>query len=895
MNVFSKITLESLKKNRMRTIVTIIGIMLSTALICAVTTTFTSMLTYGRNIVEYEEGSWHGGTKDITYGEYESIASEDKVKDAVFAKELGYSPINETKKYRSYIYMLEGNSDFFDMMAIRPTSGRLPENSDEIILSDMLNINYDTNYKLGDKVTFDIGSRWRDGIKLSIYDQNVEYNGSDFDSIDENYVPEKTKEYTIVGFFSEPNFTRTSIGSSAYVSSSFVYSLTGSSNEIEEDSTGQMYFIMKKPSDVYDFMEDNGIKGSTNNELLALYGASRYESFYKFMYGIAAVVIGLIMLGSIVLIYNAFSISVAERTKQFGLLSSIGATKKQIRRTVVFEGFAVSVVGIPLGIILGISGMAVTFHCISSLFSDIIGTDAKLRLVISPIAILAACLIAGITVFISAKIPSIRATRITAVEAIRMNSDIKHNKKHIRTPKIIYKVFGLPGMLAQKYFKRSKKRYRSTIISLFMSIVLFVASSGFTDYLVESAHTSFETTNCDIEVEISKPKDSDAEYDYDEILKKIESLNSVDKAIYLYVTGAMCTVPDEYVNPEIADDTTILGNKLMWTIMLFLDDDYFEEMLDENGLDRADYFDTDKPVGLVRNEKEIFDYDKHKFVKVEVFKNFPVNIKRISLKHIDGYYADYSSVDDQQGVAYYNDDGDELIEKRYPVSEVLTIKDAMIKDSIKSKPMVGGNIESGCLMFPYSMRDKLQSEEYNEYVSYCIKTDKHNDADRDLAELLDNIGIENYHITDYAEDEETARNIILIVKVFSYGFIILISLIAVANVFNTVNTNVLLRRREFAMLRSVGMSQNGIRRMLNYECIMYGTKALLYGLPASAGVTYLIYRATTNMLETSFRMPWKAVFIASFSVFAVVFATMLYSMQKIKYDNTVETLKNENI
>ena len=123
----------------------------------------------------------------------------------------------------------------------------------------------------------------------------------------------------------------------------------------------------------------------------------------------------------------------------------------------------------------------------------------------------------------------------------------------------------------------------------------------------------------------------------------------------------------------------------------------------------------------------------------------------------------------------------------------------------------------------------------------------------------------------------------------------LISLIAAANVFNTITTNINLRRREFAMLKSVGMTAKGMNKMMNFECIMYGTKALIYGLPVSAGVTFLIYRAINEGIDTDFFIPWRAVIIAVLSVFIVVFSTMMYSMSKIKKDNPIDALKNENI
>ena len=178
---------------------------------------------------------------------------------------------------------------------------------------------------------------------------------------------------------------------------------------------------------------------------------------------------------------------------------------------------------------------------------------------------------------------------------------------------------------------------------------------------------------------------------------------------------------------------------------------------------------------------------------------------------------------------------------------------------------------------------------------YFIRSDDIHKGFEELQKAMKEMKMDDLYIHNYAKNAEDERNAALIVKVFAYGFIVLISLIAAANVFNTITTNINLRRREFAMLKSVGMTQKGMRKMLNYECILYGSKALIYGIPASAVITYLIYGAINKAIDTPFTMPWKAVGVAVLSVFLVVFVTMMYSMGKIKKDNTIDALKNENL
>ena len=148
---------------------------------------------------------------------------------------------------------------------------------------------------------------------------------------------------------------------------------------------------------------------------------------------------------------------------------------------------------------------------------------------------------------------------------------------------------------------------------------------------------------------------------------------------------------------------------------------------------------------------------------------------------------------------------------------------------------------------------------------------------------------------DEAESKEAEKMLILVIDIFSYGFIILISLISVANVFNTISTNINLRRQEFAMLKSVGMTGKGFRKMMNYECALYGLKGILYGVPVSCLISWFMYSAMDQGINTKYVIPWQGILVSSICVFLVVFATMLYSMSKVKKDNTIEALRNENL
>ncbi len=228
----------------------------------------------------------------------------------------------------------------------------------------------------------------------------------------------------------------------------------------------------------------------------------------------------------------------------------------------------------------------------------------------------------------------------------------------------------------------------------------------------------------------------------------------------------------------------------------------------------------------------------------------------------------------------------------------------------EAPPLFANEQDNPQLFFPYSFMDDIFSSldrdrEYNNISGIPLsekaskymlfKCENHTETYEAMRKLLDDKGISSDSIMDYAANMENERALVTVMNVFAFGFITLISLIAAANVFNTISTNINLRRREFAMLKSVGLTPESFRKMMNFECLLYGVKGLLYGLPVSFLVTLLIYRTISNGLDASFYIPWYSIATAVFSVFLVVFATMLYSMNKIKKENTIDVLKNENV
>lgn len=906
MSIFNKVTLEILKKNKTRTIVTIVGIILSAAMFTAVTATLSTMQNYMVQNAIYSEGDWHISVTetdesffDFLKNPAEETFADGKIESYVYNQQLGYAYAEGcTNEYKPYLYVIGADKRFFETMPVHVTGGRLPKKSNEILLPEHLAENGEVYYKVGDVITLELGNRISDGYTLG---QNNPYlNAEEGEPVEgSDTAPQQEFErlevidcrtYTVVGFYERPAFEN--------------YSAPGYTAITVMDKVrpqGALYNFYFKLDDPGKALEWYGYLpgASYNSSVLTYLGVSDFVGFYAVSYGLTAILCGLIMFGSVSLIYNAFSISVSERTKQFGLLSSIGATKKQLRQMVLFEALFVSVIGIPLGILAGIGGMGVTFYFVNEAFSTLTGYAVPLTLCVHPTSIVAACLITLVTVLISAWIPSKRATMVTAVDAIRQSGDVKLSKreekklckeettsKKTKMEMLIYRMFGLPGMIADKYYKRSKKKYRTTVVSLFMSIVLFVSASAFTSYLTDSIKSGFSENGYDIVYnydptmymtleEIENGIDAEL-ISHQKLSRLFDGAKGVTDATYVAKQPTRVFIEQKYLSDsylnylkelyEVLGGDYDISKRAVFVCAIFVEDSVYEEFLAEHKLDKEKYANPSAPLGVAIDGNTFFDYDLGKFVTTDILKTEKAEIV-------------IEEVNDGETT-----DGEEQV-----TLQIGTV--------LKERPYFVSDVYELSVVYPYSLRETVLQglSDNNPFRDHYVLSKNHKASYEAMKNIVVEHGLSKNYLTDYAEGAEENRTLVLIINVFSYGFIVLISLIAAANVFNTVSTNISLRRREFAMLKSVGMSNKEMSRMMNFECILYGSRALLYGLPVSAVITWFIYRVMSNGFSVGFYLPWGAIAIAVLSVFAVVFATMIYSMRKIKADNLIDALKNENL
>lgn len=902
MNIMNRVTWQTMKKNRVRTVVTIIGIILSTAMFTAVTTIVSSLLGYFREAEIYESGDYHVHAFALG-GEAAAVASSDeRVEKTSLLENIGYAQVDSINPDKPYVCIFAADDTFFASMPVRLTEGRLPLADNEVILPAHLESNGGVSARIGDIVEYRVGKR----VGLAEFAKVRFTQNHAYQYENEMLEEEIAKSFAVVGFYERPGFE-------PFIAPGYTV-LTKLNGGIAGGSYDCFFRFNDPKKDMLAFERDYLLPDQSFEEhtgLLTVEGYSQYDNINTVVTSFAVILFVLIFVGSVSLIYSAFSISVSERTKQFGLLSSIGATKKQIGRSVLTEALTLSVIGIPLGILAGIGGIAVTLFLLRDSFMGFIaGAQLPMHVSVSLSGVLIAAATAFLTVLVSAWIPSQRAMRISPIEAIRQSRDFRAKDKTGKRSysKTFIRLFGAEGMLANKYYVRSRKKYRATIISLAMSVILFVAASGFCLYITRSINSVDNRSTFD--VVFSGVERDDFERIRNEVDDRVEDLTAYvlrtgdESELYAYIPDADMTAEYKAFVKMIHDD----GEAVFYSSNVsvsYMDDTAFRRLLEKYGLNENDYYGEDGKAIMVNHksvpiytkttrENYVFDFVKKGTSSIMLAKPFSAPPENC--------FADVYWTGDRYGEGelrvYFTEPGREYEydSKTRPIGaetqllEFEEVRLGALIDTAQTGMQSGG--EWIDLIYPMSAY-KGESE----LVSMYFHSDNTEKAIEDVKEIMNSAGISvsDRSYFDMTENDRLMNNIVTIIKVFSYGFIALISLISVANVFNTVTTNVALRRRDYAMLRSMGMTKKGMNRMTNYECLIYGSRSLLIGLPIAIGVTYLIHLAANDAAHMRFELPWTAIVIAVLSVFTVVFVSMLYSTGKLKKDNPIDALKDENI
>ena len=848
MSILNRLTIKNLRLNKKRTIVTIIGIILSTALMVGIGLLFSSF-----QDLMIRDTIGYSGKYEAKYNDVDLIKLND-IKNKNFTyfyeKPIGFSKIESSNEYKPYMYITSVNREYFDELKL--IEGDIHKNENEIVISNHVITNGGLNYKVGDIVTFTYGSRNIDGDITLANSELVD---------GEDLTNEGTYTYKIVGIVDRSNFEN-------YSASGY----TAFTVDVNSDNGNVNLYVMfnknkniiKQSEELAKELNYNG-DINYNSTLLALYGESTYGNVMSSMGGMMIIMLSLVSIGCIIVIYNSFAISVMERKREFGLLSSIGATKKQIKKSVFYEALVVGVIGIILGILGAYIGIGTVILIINNLISDML--EYKLHLVTNLLFIIIPVIFMIIVIGVSAFIPSRRASKVSPIEAIRQNDDIKINKKKIRTSKLVLKLFGIEGEIALKNIKRNKKKYRVTIVSLFISIVLFISFSSYMNYTLNTASSVMGEVPYDYQISyFGDDNNKEALDKINEIVKSSDVKEYVSYSVgNLSIIGDY-TYSDEYLDfykSAYGDDGIKALNNLKYQsiYILVLDDNSYNKYKKLIGLDKDSVILLNRFKGVSYGNNKRVNYD------IPVINNGNINIKICNFDDND---------EDVDTTKYCNKNIDNIFvtNKSFDLIEEFSYMDDF--KLIVNKKLYDSILDGG-----------------TDFTQFNIISDNTNNIDK-LTKELDKYSNVNY--INIKESMKQANNLILVVKILMYGFISLVTLIGVTSVFNTISTSMALRKREFAILRSIGLTRGGFNKMLFFESLFFGMKSLIFALPVSIGVTILIHYSLSDMMSIStIIIPWKAIIISIVSVFIIVLLTMMYSSSKIKKHNIIEQIREENI
>ena len=873
MNILKKLTIKNLKLNKKRTIVTIIGTMLSVALITAVSSIYLSFISSLINFEKYEKGDFHVVFYDVPLDKINNLKNNRKIEETYLTQNIGYAKLQDSKnKDKPYAFVKAFTADSLKNLSIKLTEGRLPEKDDEIAIPTHLKTNGRVELKVGDTITLNVGTRVSEGNELT---QQNEYSGDNLEEI----INTTPKTYKIVGVIERPATNIESYSAPGYTFITFVaeknisnkadiyckYTKEGSKDYINVTANilGVPEEVLKKiesPNTLQTNEADKYIQEmqkakynyNLNSYLIDLETNPLNNNSVGELGTVVAIVCGIIVFTSVFCIKNSFDISISEKIKQYGMLKSIGATKKQIKKNVFFEASILGILGIPLGLLLGIIASFILIIISNYFLGDMLARGLKLTLSFSWISFVVAIGLGIITIYLSALKSARKASKISPIESIRNSGEIKIKSKKIRTPKLIKRIFGIGGEISYKNLKRNKRKYRTTVISITVSVFVFIALSYFMNLAFEEIKNEIKLKDYNISL-LADTQDDEQLYKKIIETTKLDNIKSytISKYSNCQIVNPQYTKEYKDFHSDESDDDNgyFDGNINVRT----LNNEQYKKYVEQLGLDNDEM--TNKVILVDKQTASKYDKEKGKYIIK--------NIKRFDYKK-----------NDKINCKTENDTRFEL--------SIGIITNVIPKE-----------FEANADYFLIINEETFEKYFDMNNVTICYDSSNVNKLQDDIDEMLNGY---SYNINNIEENANTMRKLFTLVGIFLYGFIIVITSIGITNIFNTITTNMELRKPEFAMLKSIGMTTKEFNKMIRLETIFMGIKSLVFSIPIGIGLSYLIYKAFSGEQETlKFIVPINAIVTACLAVFLLITCIMKYSMNKINKQNTIETIRNENI
>ena len=855
MKIINKLTWRHLWANKKRTVITLFGIIISVAMVTAVFTSVESLMNTMGEITASYDGAWHAKYNELKSKDVQTLAKQKNVKAIGLSMDLGeISSKADSDSSKSRTDVLACNQNLFTIYSMKPATGRLPVTARELLVTKSFITRNDLKWKVGDTVT----------LPFTTY------------SADPQVEPETAQRtYTICGILENDNqltgFYSAFCGLDDTVTDAMgtyiahvQFAPLGSNTPTDIKAAAKAVYgkaVNNDGSDLYtihtDYLMYNGVQMS--NEIT------------RALYGFVAIILLIIILASVFMIYDSFAVSYQQRARYLGMLASVGATRTQKRGSVYFEGFILGCIGIPIGILCGIGGIAVTLRALSDSFMKTVmvatGDSVRLHAIVNWKILVGSVLISALTIFISAWIPAHRASKITPIEALRQTNTVKvKNAKKLKTSRLRQKLFGFEDVLAVKNYKRNAKRSRTVVLALAVSVILFLTTTNFTSMLTTMVDSEYDGMQFDVYESVNS---SDGPLSVDlveKINKEVSRVPGIESMRICADNQMMVDGLDKQLTAEAKK-----ANMDRSLNVLGVDNDTFAALAKEAGIDPSVCQDDKIPTGILINRVQVATEKK----------------QRLVLNPLQGSLAGQTLTGSMEG---YDSEGNELYAKYTAKVAAQINKEASNLGSFM-RPTLVVPMHSYLVHFP----PVLAKGNTVSYARYYITAQDHDQVYTQVSDLLSDTEGISHNGYDATAQAETMRALRIVVMTFGYGFITLITLISVMNIINTVSSGMEERRREFAMIKSVGMTPKSFKKSIYLENIRYGVMALVWGLPASLGLDFLMYKILGGSFDYGYTFRWYYYLAAALAVFAVIAIALLYAVDKIKKDNIIETLKRDDI
>lgn len=830
MKSYKEITGRYLKSNKKRTILTIIGIILSVALISSIGFFFKSMQAAQVEDIKNSFGSWHVMYKKVNDDLVTKIKSNPNVQAMGIYSVGEVRPFNDTLKIKE-VY---GTDEALKLAPYKIKEGRFPENDKEVAMESWFLGKVKNGAKLGDAI--------------NILD----------------------KEYTLVGILND-TYSNQQEGMGELLTKA---KETVQGNKILLVQLKVSKNMASHATELKKLMNENDV--IDNYRLIEMEG----QGFPMELLSTLAVIISIVVISTIAVIYNAFQISVVERVKQFGLLRAVGATPKQIRKIILKEATILAVIGVPIGLgfgILALYGIYYTFN--------IIGRDSITFITptISMDVVTISVLVGLLSIYISALIPAFFAGRVSPLVAISSRNSItkeKIKRSKFKNP-LVKKIFGFEGVLASKNIKRNRKRYRTTVFSIVISVVLFITFKSFMDFslnvyddLNESKKIHFSIVNTDNSI-IERAMDQ-------KIINKVKQISQVDVMYQVYNSYAFDAVMEK--NKELNSVKEIGG------IYRSITYQGAEKTLTGGSIAVYD----DKSLEVARDYLKAGSIDKNQLNQengvIIIARNRIYNEK--TEKQFFGPVADLKVGDEillQYDKTKMVDPNGEKVD--FGKGNVQKVKVLAI---LKGDPFDFRGYEDGIKMISTEKVVAQLAGEKVEPVALNVKI-KDVNLEKQVLGNLEKVISEagDLKVINIIDQNRSTKSVILMVKILLYGFVVVVSLIGCVNIINTLTTNIILRKREFAALKSIGLTQKGLRKMITLEGMLYGIVGSIYGSVIGSILSYMIYNGISSVREQSFMLPYEAIGIAVAGAMLIGYLSVLAPLQRIKKENIIEAVRED--